>query len=151
MTYLTAYDIWYEPIDHQAYRPSSLSTIEPINHQAYQPSSLSTIEPIDHRAYWPSSLSTSGLLSRLLSLLACLNHSIKKVLIANNNYFSWDLYSSFHLSFQKDYNREEDTEMGGAEVKSNFLINLLETVHSVHAHPNYHIRPSQVVYPPCKL
>ena len=23
------------PIDHQAYRPSSLSTIEPIDHQAY--------------------------------------------------------------------------------------------------------------------
>ena len=23
------------PIDHQAYRPSSLSTIKPINHQAY--------------------------------------------------------------------------------------------------------------------
>ena len=39
------------PIDHQAYRPSSLSTIEPIDHQAY-------------RAY-------SGLLSRLLSLSAC--------------------------------------------------------------------------------
>ena len=26
-----------KPIDHQAYRPSSLSTIKPIDHQAYQP------------------------------------------------------------------------------------------------------------------
>ena len=63
-----------EPIDHRAYRPSSLSTIEPINHRAYRPSSLSTIEPINHWAYQPSSLSTivpSGLLSQLLSLLAC--------------------------------------------------------------------------------
>jgi len=61
MTYLTAYDIWYEPIDHQAYRPLSLLTIEPIDHRAYRPSSLSSmkpIEPIDHRAYQPSSLST---------------------------------------------------------------------------------------------
>ena len=40
-----------EPIDHQAYQPSSLLTIKPIDHQAYQPSSLSTIEPINHRAY----------------------------------------------------------------------------------------------------
>ena len=46
------------PIDHQAYRPLSLSTIEPIDHRAYRPSSLSTIEPIDHRDYRPSSLST---------------------------------------------------------------------------------------------
>ena len=37
---------------------SLLSTIEPINHQAYWPSSLLTIEPIDYWAYWPSSLST---------------------------------------------------------------------------------------------
>ena len=29
------------------------SDIEPIDHQAYQPSSLSTIKPIDHRAYQP--------------------------------------------------------------------------------------------------
>ena len=78
-----------EPIDHWAYWPSSLSTIKPINHQAYQPSSLSTIKPIDHQAYWPlsqstieptdhwayqpSSLFTLALLSRLLSLLACLD------------------------------------------------------------------------------
>ena len=47
-----------EPIDHRAYRPSSLSTIKPIDHRAYQPSSLLTIEPINHRAYQPSSLST---------------------------------------------------------------------------------------------
>ena len=76
-----------EPIDHQVYQLSSLSSIEPINHQAYQalilstidpidhwsyrPSSLSTIEPINHRAHQPSSLSTSGFLLRLLSLLAC--------------------------------------------------------------------------------
>ena len=80
-----------EPIDHWAYRPSSLSTIKPIHHRAYQPSSLSTIKPIDHRAYWPlslltvepinhrahwpSSLSTLALLSRLLSLSACLTSS----------------------------------------------------------------------------
>ena len=63
-----------KPIDHQAYRPSSLSTIEPsdywanwpsslltikpIYHWAYQPLSLLTIEPIDHQAYLPLSLST---------------------------------------------------------------------------------------------
>ena len=52
MTYLTAYDIWYEPIDHR-------------------PSSLATIKPIDHRAYRPSSILASDLLSRLLSLSAC--------------------------------------------------------------------------------
>ena len=46
------------PIDHRAYRPSSLSTIKPINHQAYQPSSLSTIKHIDHQAYRPSSIAT---------------------------------------------------------------------------------------------
>ena len=60
-----------EPIDHQAYWPSSLSTIEPIDHRAYRLSSLLTIKPIDHRAYRPSSLTTSGLLSWLLSLSAC--------------------------------------------------------------------------------
>ena len=46
--------------------------IAPIDHWAYQTSSLSTIKPINHQAYWPLSLSTSGLLSWLLSLLACL-------------------------------------------------------------------------------
>ena len=60
-----------EPIDHQAYWPSSLSTIKPINHQVYRPSNLATIKPINHKAYQPSSLLTSGLLLRLLSLLAC--------------------------------------------------------------------------------
>ena len=43
-----------------SYQPSSLSTIEPIDHQAYWPSSLSTIKP-DHQAHWPSSQFTSGL------------------------------------------------------------------------------------------
>merc|ERR1719232_664011 len=37
------------PSDHQAYHPSSLSTIEPIDHRAYRPSSLPTIEPTDHQ------------------------------------------------------------------------------------------------------
>ena len=59
------------PIKNQAYRPSTLLAIEPINHQAYQSFSLLTIEPIDHQAYQPSSLLTiyrlSDLLSRLLS------------------------------------------------------------------------------------
>ena len=55
MTYLTAYDIWYEPIDH---RPSSQLTIKPIDHWAYRSSSLSTIEPINHQADRPSCLST---------------------------------------------------------------------------------------------
>ena len=80
------------PINHHAYRPLCLSTIMPINHCAYQPSCLSTIMtwplclltivPINHHAYWPLCLSTimptdhhayqpSGLLSQLLSLLAC--------------------------------------------------------------------------------
>ena len=36
------------PIDHRAYRPSSLLTIELIDHQVYRPSSLSTIKPIEH-------------------------------------------------------------------------------------------------------
>ena len=45
------------PIDHWAYRPSSLSTIKPIDYWAYWPSSLSTIELITHQACWPSSLS----------------------------------------------------------------------------------------------
>ena len=96
--YLISHTI--EPIDHQAYQQSSLSTIEPINHwtywplshPAYWPSSLLTIKPIDHRAYRPSSLSllslstikpinhqayrplsllTSGLLLQLSSLSAC--------------------------------------------------------------------------------
>ena len=40
-----------EPINPQAYQPSSLLTIQPNNHPAYQPSSLSTIQPIDHQAY----------------------------------------------------------------------------------------------------
>ena len=43
------------PIDHQAYQPSSLTTIQPINHWAYRPSSLLTIKPIDHQVYRPSS------------------------------------------------------------------------------------------------
>ena len=65
-----------EPINCQAYQPSSLSTIEPIDHwacdhQAYWPSSLSNFEPINHWAHWPSSLSTLVFLLRLLSLLAC--------------------------------------------------------------------------------
>ena len=52
-----------EPIDHQAYQPSSywllnISTIEPIKDCAYWPSSLSTIEPIDHQSYQQSSLVT---------------------------------------------------------------------------------------------
>ena len=41
--------------------------------QIYWPSSLSAIKPINHRAYRPSSLSTLALLSRLLSLSACLD------------------------------------------------------------------------------
>ena len=51
--------------------PHHSISLKPINHQAYRPSSLSTIEPINHRAHQPSSLSTSGFLLRLLSLLAC--------------------------------------------------------------------------------
>ena len=39
---------------------------------SYRPSSLSAIKPINHWAYRPSSLSTLALLSRLLSLSACL-------------------------------------------------------------------------------
>ena len=45
--------------------------IAPIDHWAYRPSSLLTIKPIDHWDYRPSSLLNSCLLSRLLSLLAC--------------------------------------------------------------------------------
>ena len=70
-----------EPIGHQAYWPSKLSTIEPINHRAYQPSSLSTIVPIVHQAYWQTSLSTSGLLSQLLCLLACFFLETKSVVL----------------------------------------------------------------------
>merc|ERR1719422_2102380 len=57
--------------------PQSLR-IAPSDHQAYHPSSLSTIEPTDHQDYQPLSLLTSGLLSQLLSLLACL-YSIKNL------------------------------------------------------------------------
>ena len=53
-----AQNAYIEPIDHQAYWPSSLSTIEHIDHWAYQPLSLLTIEPINHWVYRPSSLST---------------------------------------------------------------------------------------------
>merc|ERR1719422_2987933 len=53
------------PSDHQAYHPSSLSTIEPTDHQAYRPSRLATIKPINHKSHQPLSLLTSGLLSQL--------------------------------------------------------------------------------------
>ena len=84
-----------KPINHRAYWPLSLSTIEPANHWAYRPSSLLTIEPIDHQAYRPSSLLTikpinnqaywltSGLLSRLLSLSACLETKVNILPIFN--------------------------------------------------------------------
>ena len=49
----------------------TLKPIESINHQAYRPSILSTIKPMDHWAHWPTSLLTYGLLSQLLSLSAC--------------------------------------------------------------------------------
>ena len=42
-----------EPIGHQAYWPSSLSTIEPISHRAYQPLCLLSIKPTDKQAYQP--------------------------------------------------------------------------------------------------
>ena len=61
-----------EPINHLAYWPPSLLTIKPIDYWDHWPWSLSTIKPIGHQAYQPTSLSTSGLLLRLLSLLACL-------------------------------------------------------------------------------
>ena len=61
----------FEPFDHQAYWPLSLSSslstiepIEPIDHRAY----VYTMEPIYHGAYPPSSLFTSSLLSQFLSL-----------------------------------------------------------------------------------
>ena len=61
-----------KPIDHRAYQPLSLMSIEPIDHRAYWPSILLTIKPMDHWVYRSSSLSASGLLSRLLSLSACI-------------------------------------------------------------------------------
>ena len=62
---------------HQSVSPSVTKTpqtlrIAPIDHRAYRSSSLLAIEPIGHQAYQPSSLSTLALLSRLLSLSACL-------------------------------------------------------------------------------
>ena len=57
--------VWYQnpsASQNRSYRLLSLSTIEPIDHQAYQPSSLSAIGlsaivPLDHHAYLPLSLS----------------------------------------------------------------------------------------------
>ena len=70
---LTIEHIDHRAIDYRAYQPLILLTIESIDHQVYWPSSLSTIEPINRLAYQPLSLPTLVLLSRLLSLLACLD------------------------------------------------------------------------------
>ena len=71
--YLTSCLLAIVPIGHRAYQPSCRSAIVicsssiiPIGHNA-QPTCPSTTETIDHHAY-----QQSGLLSRLLSLSACL-------------------------------------------------------------------------------